>query len=136
MQNAIESATGSGGESTFCGPVDDPFFVDLGGIFDIGGVRMEGAPGGTRDALNGFNCHAIALKIPIKTLQKAGKTVDQAANILDADFVIGVWASASRPQVTTLRTDGQKPDVSGPWVQVSRLGMPLTNEVIIPLGEK
>ncbi len=50
--------------------------------------------------------------------------------------MIGVWASASRPQVTTLSATGEKPTVSGPWVQVSRLGMPLTNEAIIPIGMK
>ena len=69
-------------------------------------------------------------------LQKNGKSVGEATSILDGDFVIGVWASASRRSVTTLRTDGGKPDVSGDWVQVSRLGMPLTNEAVIPVGSK
>jgi hypothetical protein len=136
MTQAIAQATS--GEAVFCGPVDDPFFVDLGGIFDLGNVRMSGdsANGRTRDGLAGFNTHAIALKIPIASLQKDGKSVGQATSILDADFVIGVWASASRPQITTLSTTGAAPTHSGPWVQVSRLGMPLTNEVVIPIGEK
>ncbi len=136
MANAITTA--SSGETVFCGPVDDPFFVDLGGIFDLGQTRKRDGMGAdkARDAVAGFNCHAIALKIPIATLQKDKKSVSMAKNILDGDFVIGVWASASRPKITTLRTDGGKPDVSGEWVQISRVGMPLTNEAVIPVGDK
>ena len=119
-------------ESIFCGPVDDPFFVDLAGIFDLGNFRK----GSKIDALAGFNCHTIALKIPIAMLQKDHKPVSQSVSFLDADFVIGVWASASRPKVTTLQADGSKPVVSTDFVQVSRLGMPLTNEAIIPIGQK
>ena len=58
-----------------------------------------------------------------------------AANILDGNYVIGVWASASRQQIRTLSADGN-PSYSGPWVQVSRIGMPLTNEAVIPIGFK
>jgi len=134
MTSAITTATGSGGETIFCGPVDDPFFVDLGGAFDLGGFRKPGQ--GARDGLKGYNVHAICIKVPISSLQKTGLSVTSAKNILDPDFVIGVWASASRPQISTLRTDGKPADVSGQWVQVSRLGMPLTNEVIIPVGMK
>ena len=57
-------------------------------------------------------------------------------DFLDRDFVIGVWASASRTQIRSLRRDGSAPIESGTYIQVSRLGMPLTNEVIIPIGEK
>ncbi|HET9135253.1 MAG TPA: DUF4331 family protein [Candidatus Kapabacteria bacterium] len=130
MQSAITTSTD--GAKVFCGPMDDPFFVDLAGIFDLGNFKKDGSV----DALRGFNCHTIALKIPIAMLQKDHKDVSQAANILDGDFVIGVWASASRPKVTTLSADGSKPMVSSDYVQVSRLGMPLTNEAIIPIGEK
>jgi len=132
VQSAITTA--STGERIFCGPVDDPFFVDLGGAFDVGGFRT--AAQGSRDGLAKFNCHSIVLEVPVSTLQKNGKTVAQAANILDGEFVIGVWASASRPQMTTLSTNGDAPTTSGSWVQVSRLGMPLTNEVVIPVGNK
>jgi hypothetical protein len=69
-------------------------------------------------------------------LQASGLSVSSASNILDGNFVIGVWASASRQQITTLNTGGLPPTPSGPWVQVSRLGMPLTNEAVIPLGDK
>ena len=125
-------ATANSGEKVFCGPRDDPFFVDLGGAFDAGGFRTAGA----RDGLAKLNCHTIAIEVPISTLQKTGRTTATATSILDGDFVIGVYASASRPAITTLSTTGDKPSTSGAWVQVSRLGMPLTNEVIIALGDK
>lgn len=134
MQNAIASATT--GEKLFCGPVDDPFFVDLAGAFDAGNFRPEGnSVNPTKDALSRFNVHTIALKIPINLLQKDGKMVAQAANILDPEFVIGVWASASRQQIKTISTTGTA-GYSGNWIQVSRLGMPLTNEAVIPVGMK
>ena len=129
-------ATSAAGEKVFCGPVDDPFFVDLAGAFDVGNFRPEGnSTNPTKDGLSRYNVHSIALKIPINLLQKDGKTAAQAANILDGDFVIGVWASASRQQIKTMGAGGAV-GYSGPWVQVSRLGMPLTNEAIIPVGMK
>jgi hypothetical protein len=127
-------ATASSGESIFCGPADDPFFVDLGGIFDLGDAPRQNSQ--TRDGLAKYNVHTIAIQVDISTLQKAGKTVSQAANILDGDFVIGVWASASRLSTKTLNTAGSGAVESGTWVQVSRLGMPLTNEAVIPVGMK
>ncbi len=131
-------ATATTGESVFCGPVDDPFFVDLAGAFDLGNFRPEGnTTNPTIDGLNRYNVHSIALKIPINLLQKDGKTAAQAANILDGDFVIGVWASSSRQQIKTLSTSGAGTETfSGNWVQVSRLGMPLVNEAIIPVAMK
>ena len=134
MSNAI--ATASTGEKVFAGPADDPFFVDLAGAFDVGNFRPEGnSTNPTKDGLARFNVHSIALKIPITMLQKDGKATTAATSILDGDFVIGVWASASRMQIKTIATDGTR-GTSGPWVQVSRLGMPLTNEAVIPLGMK
>ncbi len=130
MKTAISTTTN--GEKVFCGPIDDPFFVDLGAAFDLGGFRKAGA----RDGLAKFNCHTIAIQVPISVLQKDGKDVSMAANILDPNYVIGVWASASRLQIETLSAAGSNPTYSGNWVQISRLGMPLTNEAIIPLGEK
>ncbi len=124
-------ATASTGEKIFCGPVDDPFFVDLGGAFDVGNFRPVG-----RDGLAKFNCHSIVIEVPIKDLQKDGKTTAQASSILDPNFVIGVYASASRQKITTLNAINKQPFSAGPWVQVSRLGMPLTNEVVIPIGYK
>ena len=136
MANAIETA--STGEKVFAGPVDDPFFVDLGAIFDLGAVRSATGAGSakSRDGVARFNCHTVALQIPISILQKDGKTAAMKSSLLDPDFVIGVWASASRPMVRTLSTTGSNPMTNGQWVQVSRLGMPLTNEAIIPVGGK
>jgi hypothetical protein len=124
----------STGEKVFCGPGDDPFFVDLGGIFDLGDApRTTGtAP---RDGVKCKNVSVIALQIDISTLQKDRKRVNQAKNILDGDFVIGVWASASRQKIRVLNNNGTESHL-GSWVQVSRLGMPLTNEVVIPIGYK
>lgn len=133
--NALKQA--STGEQIFCGPSDDPFFVDLGGIFDLGQTR-DGGTGvdSPRDALACKNVHSICLNIPISTLQKDGKDVSLAQNILDKDYIIGVWANASRRKITMLDDDGGKPNSSGKWIQVSRIGMPLTNEAIIPIGDK
>ena len=133
MTGAIATATGGGGETIFCGPTDDPFFVDLGGIFDLGQTR---AGAGSKDGVGHKNVHAIALKIPISTLQKNGLNVSSATSILDGNFVIGVWASASRQTTRTLSATGANPSDAGAWVQVSRIGMPLTNEAVIPIGSK
>jgi hypothetical protein len=134
MHSALTTA--STGETLFCGPADDPFFVDLAGAFDVGNFRPNGnTTNAPKDGLARFNVNTIAIKIPIALLQKDGKDVSMAVNILDADFVIGVWASASRQQIRTLNMDGTS-SATGNWVQVSRLGMPLTNEAIIPVGSK
>lgn len=130
MQGAVVSATT--GEMVFAGPTDDPFFVDLGGIFDLGDApRQNGTPA---DGLACYNVSALAIQVPISTLLKAGAPATPT-NILDPDYVIGVWASASRPQVRTLSMDAD-PTYDGDWVQVSRLGMPLTNEAVIAIGDK
>ena len=124
-------ATATSGEKVFCGPSDDPFFVDLGGAFDVGGFRKAG-----RDGLAKMNTHSIVIEVPISTLQKTGLSVTSATSILDPNFVIGVWASASRRQITTLSATGDSSTHGGGWVQVSRIGMPLTNEAVIPIGSK
>jgi Domain of unknown function (DUF4331) len=133
ITNAI--ATASSGEKVFCGPSDDPFFVDLGGIFDLGDAPRQNG-GVVRDGIARTNVHAICLEIDISALQKTGKSVSQATSILDGDFVIGVWASASRQATRTLSNNGGASNNTGNWIQVSRLGMPLTNEAVIPIGKK
>ncbi|RYD51074.1 MAG: DUF4331 domain-containing protein [Sphingobacteriales bacterium] len=135
FNNSISTA--STGEQVFCGPVDDPFFVDLAGVFDLGNFRPNGnGINPPKDGLARYNVHTIALKIPIATLQKNGQGVGAATSILDPNYVIGVWASSSREQVRTLTGNNAQPVGSGNFVQVSRLGMPLTNEAVIPIGDK
>ncbi|WP_207497240.1 DUF4331 domain-containing protein [Aridibaculum aurantiacum] len=135
MQNAINNNVATTGERAYCGPVDDPFFVDLAGAFDVGNFRPEGnMTNPPKDGLARFNVHTIAIKVPISMLQKDGKNTSQATSILDGDFVVGIWASASRQQIRTLQDTSR--NYTGDWVQVSRLGMPLTNEVVIPIGDK
>ena len=131
INNSI--ATASTGERVFCGTADDPFFVDLGGIFDLGDApRTTGTQ--PADGLKTKNVSTIALEVDIATLQKNNQPVSAATSILDPNYVIGVWASASRQQIRTLSAGNES--YSGPWVQVSRLGMPLTNEAVIPIGKK
>ena len=117
------------------------FFVDLGGIFDLGDApRTTGTQ--SIDGLKCLNVSTIALQVDIAALQKDHKPVSMASNILDPDYVIGVWASASRQKISVLRdykdyeNNNNGTEHSGPWIQVSRLGMPLTNEVIVPIGMK
>ena len=118
------------GIKVFAGQRDDPFFVDLGSIFDLAGLRPFNpahllplpAEAG-KDGVANYNTHSIALQIPIKQLVSGKNTT------------IGVYASASRQAVRVLRNDGDHDDFGG-FVQVSRLGLPLINEVVIPLGKK
>lgn len=137
--SAAAVANLQGGGKVFAGQVDDPFYVDLGSIFDLGGLRpfnsahllpLPTAAG--VDSLSGFNTHAIALQLPITELTRDGK---MPSGPTDPKAVIGVYASASRQKIRVLTESGNDLN-SGPWVQVSRLGNPLVNEVIIPLGQK
>jgi hypothetical protein len=133
INNSI--ATASSGEKVFCGPSEDPFFVDLGGIFDLGDAPRTTGSAPT-DGLKCLNVSTIALQIDISTLQKNRKPVSEANTILDPNYVIGVWANASRQQISILKEDGKGTVNLGQWIQVSRLGMPLTNEAVIPIGLK
>ncbi|MDP9285126.1 MAG: DUF4331 domain-containing protein [Actinomycetota bacterium] len=129
LASAAVSSIGDG-IKVFAGQRDDPFFVDLGSVFDLAGLRPFNpfhliplpAESG-RDAVARFNTHTIAIQVPISQLAMVSNTT------------IGIYASASRQQETILRDDGTK-DGNGPWVQVSRLGEPLINEAVIPLGKK
>jgi Domain of unknown function (DUF4331) len=126
------------GETVFAGQRSDGFFVDLGAIFDLGDIRpiqnlhlipTPAAP--SVDPLASMNVHSIAIKVPIRMLTRDGST---PANPASATAVLGIWGAASRRKVVV--RDGDSPKESGPWVQVSRLGNPLVNEVIIPVGQK
>jgi hypothetical protein len=126
------------GETVFAGQRADGFFVDLGAIFDLGDIRpiqnlhlipTPAAP--SVDQLKAANVHAIAIKVPISKLTKNGSVPTDASS---ATAVLGIWGGASRRKVQV--RDGYSTKGSGPWVQVSRLGNPLFNEVIVPVGKK
>lgn len=113
----------SGGIQVWAGQRDDPFYANLGPIFDILSLNPLSATGG-EDYLNGENVHSIVLSVP--------KSMVKGPN----DSVIGVWATASRREETVLSTTAPFKASEGDWVQVSRLGNPLVNEVVIGLGQK
>lgn len=118
----------------FAGQRDDPFYVDLGAVFDLLTIR-PGAPGnmgGGVDGVGGFNVHTIALQVPIADLTADGQPLTGAD---DPDAVLGVWATTSRRSMIVINGDGTRSH-EGDWVQVSRLGQPLINEVIVPLAFK
>jgi len=124
-----------GGEGrAWVGPRDDGFYVDLGHTFDLAGLCPAMVPPNSpctaRNNLGGFNVHTIALEIPL--LKVNGGAVTPGPS--DAQ-TIGVWASASRRKVRVLRANGQE-NGFGPWVQVSRVGLPLINETVIGLQDK
>jgi len=127
------------GVKVFAGQRDEGFFVDVGSIFDLGALRPFGnlhllplpAMDG-KDGTKGFNVHTIALRVP-KTELTRGNSVP--LNVMDPRSVIGVWATASRQRGKMHGDDGGSSS-AGSWVQVSRLGNPLINEVIIPMSKK
>ena len=108
-----------GGGKVFAGQRDDAFYADIGAIFDLVAFRKgTGNEGGGKDFFAGYAVHAIALQIPISQ-------VDTKSH------VVGIWSTTDRRQVTVR---GGRARTS--WVQVSRLGNPLVNEVIIPTKKK
>jgi hypothetical protein len=111
-----------GGRSkAFAGQRDDPFFGDIGAIFDLVAIRKGlGNMGGGKDFFAGYGVHTFAVQVPIAGLQARNGT-------------IGVWASVDRQKVTTR---GGATRNSGAFVQVNRLGNPLVNEVVIPTALK
>jgi hypothetical protein len=127
----------SGGGKTFVGPSDDPFFVDLGAVFDGINIDKPGRPniglgnqGGGKDDVAGYNTHSFVLQVPESEVTRDGKGVSDAKA---GNAAIGVWATTERRRVSVLRHGKRH---GSRWVQVSRLGNPLINEVIIPIGQK
>ncbi len=134
-----------GGRMIFAGQRAEGFYVDLGAIFDLGDLRPfaslhnhyglgkyptshTGA-----NATQNVNVHSIALQVPVSDLTRGGWS---GSMVSDPRAVIGVWTTASRQQVPVSDTDRSSRLSSGPFVQVSRLGNPLINKVIIPMGKK
>jgi hypothetical protein len=125
-----------GGAKVFCGQRAEGFYVDLGAIFDLGDLRpfeqdhdhygmdILNSPAMGVNSTKELNVHTIAIQVPISLVTTKKKPV------------IGVWTTASRKKVRMYDEAGGEPKDTGPWVQVSRLGNPLVNEVLIPLGKK
>ena len=136
---ALAVKTLANGTKLFAGQRDDAFFVDLGSIFDLAGLRgfntLHAIPLPAEagvDGVGGFNTNSIAIQVPISLLTRDGKNPTDAN---DPDAVLGIWAASSRQKHRTFNTNGTV-STSGPWQQVSRLGNPLINEVIIPRAKK
>ncbi len=131
-----------GGIKVFAGQRNDGFFADLGAVFDLGDVRplqkfhvgsMLANAGGIDTLKSGTNVHTIALQIPISQLTR---NHSRPRNVFGSDSTIGVWAAASRRKMLVRPDARRRGGESGPFVQVSRLGNPLFNEVLVPLGRK
>ncbi|HEX5943199.1 MAG TPA: DUF4331 domain-containing protein [Anaerolineales bacterium] len=113
------------GIRVFAGQRDDPFYIDLGAVFDTLNLRAPGV-----DMLSGFNVHTIALEVPADLLTK-----DQEGAEETSQPVLGAYASTSRHSVRVMGDDGERGDDSS-WVQVQRLANPLVNEAIIGTVDK
>ncbi len=133
---AAAAVTSVGGITVFAGQRAEAFYVDLGSIFDLGdlrpfenlhaqyGLNAFSGPAAGVNATNHLNVHSIAIQVPISAVTISGHPT------------IGVWTTASRQRVTLWDADQGENVSAGPFRQVSRLGNPLINEVIIPLGKK
>jgi len=133
---ALAIHTFSGGIKEFTGQRDDPFYVDVGSIFDLLGLRpfntahaIPRSPEPGSDTTGGFNIHTTALQIPRSRL-----VPDCAGDASDKRCVIGVWSTSER-RSTIVRGGGTRTG-SGDFIQVSRLGNPLVNEVVMNLALK
>lgn len=120
---------GADGGKVWAGPRDDGFYVDLGGVFDLANLRAQGT---AQDGVSGYNVHSIAIEIPTRLLTANGQA---PGNTPGTDTTIGVWASSKRRMFTDRLRDGRQFHF-GPWVQVSRLGLPLINEAMIGIQDK
>jgi Domain of unknown function (DUF4331) len=117
-EQAVQQAGGPE-RLSFAGPADDPYFADQR-VFDriYGGDLSEIG----QDTFAGYNVSTIALQVPIREL-------------VGAEPTIGVWTTAQRRSLRVLRDNGSQ-EAGGDWVQVSRLGNPLVNEVAIPAASR
>jgi hypothetical protein len=127
VQEAIQTLPG--GYRVFAGQRDDPFFVDLGSITDVLALRNPGS-----DTVSGYNTHSVVIQAPKSAFTSAACNPADAADATNGECVIGIWSTTDRPSVSVLGEGKSKS--SGKGVQVSRLGNPLVNEVVIPVGQK
>jgi hypothetical protein len=132
-QPAIGTLNFGGGLTgrVFAGQRDEGFFIDVEGIFDTLNLRSISSTGGI-DSTAGFNVHSIAIEVPIQVLTRNGSV---PTDPMDPNAVIGVWSTVERGTLGG-EAGGRRRRQIPPFVQVSRLGSPLVNEVVIPLGLK
>ena len=127
----------SGGGKIFIGQRDDPFYVDLGATFDAINVREgTGNQGEGKDDFSGLSTSAVVIQLPEQKVTKNGKPV---AGLDAKNAVVGVWSTTDRRRLQVTDASGSSSKARGRdsrFVQVSRLGNPLVNEVVIPLGKK
>ena len=128
-----------GGRTVFAGQRADPFHVDLGSVFDLAGLRpfnnlhlIKEAVMPGMNGLQGLNVSTIALKVPIGDVTEHHNV---PTDVTDDDSVVGIWATASRQRIKIRHHDGRTEN-SGRFVQVSRLGFPLFNELLVPMARK
>jgi hypothetical protein len=122
-----------GGGKVFAGQRDDPFFIDLTVPFDALNFRVgTGNQGGGKDDVAGYSVHSIVLQVPEAQVTRDHKHVAGAAA---KNAVVGVWSSTERRRLQLTNSTASRKKHNG-YVQVSRLGNPLVNEVVIPLGKK
>jgi hypothetical protein len=114
------------GARVFAGQRDDPFYIDLGAVFDTLNLRAPGT-----DMLSGFNVHTIALEVPASWLTQDKEGADETSQP-----VLGGYAATYRQATRVLREDDERHDNKGKWVQVQRLANPLVNEAIIGTVDK
>jgi hypothetical protein len=107
----------------FVGQRKDGFVVNLGEIFDLVNLNPVGPRDGNKNDLTGKNVTSLALEVPIQCLTSAG------------DPVIGAYTTADLGTLDEHRWDPDR-DFDRGYRQVSRLGMPLVNEVVIGLPDK
>ena len=112
------------GSKVFAGQRDDGFFGDIGAAFDLVAIRSgTGASGGGKDFFAGYAVHTVSLQVPLSQLDNGG------------NHVVGVWSASERPitKVKLSKSRGRKVlQTTTGWKQVSRLGEPLINELLIP----
>ena len=134
------------GTKVFVGQREDPFFVDLGATFDALNIRqLTGNQGQGKDDFSGMNISSIALQLPERLVTKDSKSVSGPSS---GNAVVGVYQSSERRRIQVTdqavvsskhkqrKHKHGKRSHADDWVQVSRLGNPLVNEVVIPLGKK
>ncbi|HEX5980486.1 MAG TPA: DUF4331 domain-containing protein [Thermoleophilaceae bacterium] len=129
-----------GGGRTIVAPADDAFFVDLGAIFDGVNIDKPGRPniglgnqGGGKDDVAGYNTKSFVLQVPEREVTRDGRSV---SDMKSGNAVVGVWSTTERKRSSVFASGRKHGKDHSRYVQVSRLGNPLINEVIVPIGKK